>query len=78
MFDVPLKLEIANSVLPRNLIINITTDEKLEKGININNECTGNIKVDLESTLDFDFQGNNNGSETETYVTVDVDIEVHK
>jgi len=31
MFGVPMKLGIANSVLPRNLTINITTEEDLEK-----------------------------------------------
>ena len=31
MFGVPMKLGIANSVLPRNLTINMTTEEGLEK-----------------------------------------------
>ena len=31
MFGVPMKLGIANSVLPRNLTINRTTEEDLEK-----------------------------------------------
>jgi len=31
MFSVPMKLGIANSVLPRNLTINMTTEEDLEK-----------------------------------------------
>jgi len=31
MFGVPMKLGIANSVLPRNLAINMTTEEDLEK-----------------------------------------------
>jgi len=37
MFGVPMKLGIANSVLSRNLINNMTTEEDLEKVININN-----------------------------------------
>jgi hypothetical protein len=45
MFGVPMKLGIANSVLPRNLTINMITEEDLEKAININNECTGDIKM---------------------------------
>jgi len=40
MFGFPMKLGIANSVLPRNLTINMTTEEDLGKVININNECT--------------------------------------
>src|SRR5215510_4947037 len=40
MFGVPMKLGIANSVLPRNLTINMTTEEDLEKVLNVNNECT--------------------------------------
>jgi len=39
LFGVPMKLGIANCVLPRNLTINMTTEEDLEKVININNEC---------------------------------------
>jgi len=39
MFGVSMKLRIANSVLQRNLTINMTTEEDLEKVININNEC---------------------------------------
>jgi transposase InsO family protein len=38
MFGVPMKLGIANSVLPRNLTINMTNEEDLEEVININNE----------------------------------------
>jgi len=44
MFGVPMKLGIANAVLPRNLTIKMTTEEDLEKVININNECTGDIQ----------------------------------
>jgi hypothetical protein len=44
LFGVPMKLGNANSVLPRNLTINMTTEEDLEKVININNECTGDIE----------------------------------
>ena len=61
MFGVPMKLGIANSVLPRNLTINITTEEDLEKVMNINNECTGGIEdedTDHEPTLDLELQGN--------------------
>ena len=61
MFGVPMKLRIANSALPRNLTINMTTQEGLEKVININNECTGDIEdedTDHEPTLDLELQGN--------------------
>jgi hypothetical protein len=44
MFGVPMKLGIANSALPRNVTVNMTTEEDLEKVININNECTGDIE----------------------------------
>ena len=79
MFGVPMKLEIANSVLPRNLTIKMTTEEDLEKVININNECTGDIQdedTDHEPALDLELQGNDNTSETETYVTMEVETEV--
>jgi len=79
MFGVPMKLGIANSVLPRNLTINMTTEEDLEKVININNECTGDIEdedTDHEPTLDLELQGNDNTSETETYITMEVETEV--
>jgi len=75
MFGVPMKLGIANSVLPRNLTINMTTED-LEKVININNECTGDVEdedTDHEPTLDLVLQGNDNTSETETYVTMEVE-----
>jgi hypothetical protein len=36
MFGVPMKLGIANSVLPRNVTVNMTTDEDLGKVIKIN------------------------------------------
>ena len=79
MFDVPMRLGITNSVLPRNLTINMTTEEDLEKVININNECKGDIEdedTDHEPTLDLELQGNDNTSETETYVTMEVETEV--
>jgi hypothetical protein len=44
MFGVAMKLGIANFVLPRNLTINMTTKEDLDKVININNECTCDIE----------------------------------
>ena len=78
MFGVPMKLGIANSVLPRNLTINMTTEEDLEKVININNECMGAIEdegTDHEPILDLELQGNDSTSETETYVTMEVEIE---
>jgi len=78
MFGVPMKLGIANSVLPRNLTINMATEEDLEKVININNECTGDIEdedTDHEQNLDLELQGNDNTSETETYVTMEVETE---
>jgi len=79
MFDVPMKLGIANSVLPRNLTITMTTEEDLEKVININNKCTVDIEdedTDHELTLDLELQSNDNTSETETYVTMEVETEV--
>jgi hypothetical protein len=79
MFGVPMKLGIANSVLPRDLTINMTSEEGLEKVININNECTGYIEdedTDHEPTLDLELQGNDNTIETETYVTMEVETEV--
>jgi len=78
-FGVPLKLGIANSVLPRNLTINMTTEEDLEKVISINNECTGDTAdedTDHEPTLDLELQGNDNTSATETYITMEVETEV--
>jgi hypothetical protein len=44
MFGVPMKLGISNSVLPRNSTIKMTTEEDLEKFINITNECSGDIQ----------------------------------
>jgi len=79
VFGVPVKLGIANSVLPPNLTINMTTEEDLEKVININNECTGDIEdedTNHEPTLDLELQGNDNTSATETYVTMEVETEV--
>jgi len=79
MFGVPMKLGIANSVLPRNVTINMTTEENLEKVININNERMGDIEdedTDNEPTLDLELQGNDNTSATETYVTMEVETEV--
>lgn len=55
MFAVPMKLKISNSILLRNLTINITTEEELEKIIKNNNEYTGNIEesgTDIEPTID--------------------------
>lgn len=52
-----MKLGIANSGLPRNLTINMTTEEELQKSINMNNDCTDNIEdesTDLESTIDLE------------------------
>ena len=79
MIGIRMKLAIANSVLPQNLTINMTTKEDLEKVININNECTGDIEdedTDHEPTFDLDLQGNDNTSEKETYVTLEVETEV--
>ena len=79
MYGVSTKLGIANSVLPRNLTIKMTTEEDLKKVININNECTGDIQdedTDHEPALDLELQGNDNTSETETYVTMEVETEV--
>ena len=79
MFGVPMKLEISNSVLPRNLTINMTTEEDLEKFINKNNECTGDIgdeDTDHEPALYLELQGNDNTSEKETCVTMEVETEV--
>ena len=76
MFGVPMKLGIANSVLPRNLTINMTTEEDLENVININNECTGDIEdedTDHEPTLDLELQGNDKTSATEIYRTMEVE-----
>ena len=79
MFGVPMKLGIANFVLPRNLTINMTTEEDLEKVININNKCMGDIEhedTDHEPTLDLELQGSDNISATETYITMEVETEV--
>jgi hypothetical protein len=79
MFGVPMKLGIANFVLPRNLTINMTTEEDLEKVININNKCMGDIEhedTDHEPTLDLELQGSDNISATETYITMEVKTEV--
>jgi len=76
-----MKLGIANSVLPRNLTIKMTTEEDLEKVITINNECTGDIQdedTDHEPALDLELQGNDSTSETETYVTMEVETEIQK
>ena len=56
----------------------MTIEEDLEKVININNECTGDMEDDTghEPTLDLEFQGNDNTSETENYVTMEVETEV--
>jgi hypothetical protein len=78
MFGVPMKLGIANSVLRQNVIVNMTIEEDLQKVININNECTGDIEggdTDHEPTLDLELQGNYNKSETETNVTMEVETE---
>ena len=79
MFGVPMKLGIAKSVLPRNLTINMATEEELENVININNDCTGDIEdehTDREPALDLELQGTDNKNETETYVTMEVETEV--
>jgi hypothetical protein len=80
MFGVSMKLGIANSVVPRNLISNITTEEDLKSVININNERTSDIgddeESDYEPTLNLELQGNDNINETETYVTMEVETEV--
>jgi hypothetical protein len=78
MFGVPMKLGFADFVLPRNITVNMTTEEELEKGINIDNECT-DIKdedTDHEPTLDLELQGNDNVSETETNEKMEVETEV--
>jgi len=78
LFVVPVELGIANSVLPRNLTINMTTEEDLEKVLYID-KCTGDIAeedIDHEPTLDLELQGNVNKSETGTYVTMEVETEV--
>jgi len=78
LFVVPVELGIANSVLPRNLTINMTTEEDLEKVLYID-KCTGDIAeedTDHEPTLDLELQGNVNKSETGTYVTMEVETEV--
>ena len=65
--------------MPRNLIINLTTEEDLEKVTNINNECTDDIEdedTDHEPTVDLELQGNDSTSETETHVTMEVETEV--
>jgi len=70
MFGVPVELGIANPVFPRNLTINLTTEEDLEKVININNLCTGDIEyedTDHEPTVALELQGNDNKCATETY-----------
>jgi len=57
----------------------MTAEEELEKVININNECTGDIEdedTDHEPTLDLELQGNDNTSETETYITMEVETAV--
>jgi len=56
----------------------MTTEEDLEKVININNECTGDTAdkdTDREPSLDLELQGNDNTSSTETYVTMEVETE---
>jgi hypothetical protein len=57
----------------------MTTEEDLEKVININNERTGDIEdedTDHEPTLDLELQGNGKTSETEHYITMEGDTEV--
>lgn len=46
MFGVFTKLRIANSVLPHNLLINMTSEENIEEVININNEFMCNTQDD--------------------------------
>jgi hypothetical protein len=79
MFGVPVKLGIVNSVLPRNVTVNMTTEEYLEKVININNECTSDVEddaIDHEPTLDLELQGNDITSEMETNVMMEVETGV--
>jgi hypothetical protein len=79
MSGVPMKLGITDSVLPRNVTVNMTTEEDLEKVINIHSECTDDIEdedTDHEPTLDLELQGNDNTSETEINVTMEVETEV--
>jgi len=79
MFGVPMNLGVANSALPRNLAINMTTEENLENVIIINNECTGDIEdedIDHEPTFDLELQGNDNTSAKETCVTMEEETEV--
>jgi len=57
----------------------MTTEEDLEKVININNECMDDIQdedTDHEPTRDLESQGNGDTSTSETYVTMEVEIEV--
>ena len=78
MFGVPMELGIANSVFPRNLTINMTTEEDLEKVININNKYTGDTTdedTDRKPSLDLELQGNDNPSATGNYVTMEVQTE---
>lgn len=74
-FVVSMKLGIASSVVARNLTSNITTEEDIEKVININNECKSFIEHDEESdsetTLNLELQGNDNTNETETYIMME-------
>jgi len=54
----------------------MTTEEDLEKVININIECTGDVEdedTDHEPTLDLELQGNDKTSATEIYGTMEVE-----
>lgn len=79
MFHLPMKLEITNSVLIRNLMSSMTTDKDLEKIINNKNEVTSNIKykgIGLELTVYLELKINNYTNETETHVMMEEDTEV--
>ncbi|GFU05310.1 hypothetical protein NPIL_2101 [Nephila pilipes] len=90
MFGCPIKLRLANSVLLRNLISNMTTEEDLERIIDINKEWMVNIDnrrfyvisliedkgTNLESTVDLESQDNNNVCEKESRITMKLDTEV--
>jgi transposase InsO family protein len=59
MFGVAMKLGVADSVFPRNVTVNMTTEEDIVKVININNKCTGDEEdedTDYEPTLDLELQ----------------------
>lgn len=72
-----MELQIANSVLPRNLNIKIIIERDLVKVINIYNGCMSNIEKEINELaliLDLEIQGHNNVNETEACVTIEADI----